>query len=138
MRHRSRPGPAHPRIARLSPMFDPGLRLFVDQRGIRIGRVPKYRHARKPRQKLFQQFEPLRTQVRHHEAHPRDVAARSSRSGTFLILPSGRLSLVTMPAPSGSAALIKTIGIVVVAAFAAFAGSVPPTATITPTLRSIK
>src|SRR5215470_9006389 len=57
---------------------------------------------------------------------------------TPVILPSGRLSLVTRPAPSGSAALIKTIGIVVVAAFAAFAGSMPPTATITATLRSIK
>src|SRR5262249_41325336 len=58
----------------------PGVRLFVDECGIRIGRVPKYRHARKPRQKLFQQFGSLRTEVRHHEAHPRDVAARSSQT----------------------------------------------------------
>jgi len=43
-----------------------------------------------------------------------------------------------MPALTGSAALTKTIGIVTVAAFAAFAGSVPPGAKITATLRSTK
>src|SRR5262249_40224602 len=75
----------------------PGLRFFVDECGIRIGRVPKYCHARKPRQKLFQQFESLRTQVRHHEAHPRD-------------LPPGRARLATSPLPNGSPAVVMTIG----------------------------
>src|SRR5262249_42101971 len=55
----------------------PGLCFFEDERGIRIGRIPKHCHAREARQKLFQQFESLRTQVRHHEAHSRDVAAGS-------------------------------------------------------------
>ena len=38
-----------------------------------------------------------------------------------------------MPALTGSAALMNTIGMVDVAAFAAFAGVVPPPATITAT-----
>ena len=53
-----------------------------------------------------------------------------------MILPPGRLKLVTTPALTGSAALTKTIGMVAVAAFATLAGSLPPVATITATLRS--
>src|SRR5215472_7457477 len=58
-----------------------GLRFLEHERGIRIGRIPKYRHASKPRHNLFQQFEPLPAQVRRHEAHPRDVAAGSRQTG---------------------------------------------------------
>jgi hypothetical protein len=53
---------------------------------------------------------------------------------TPVILPPGRLRLVTMPAVIGSAALTKTIGMVAVATFAAFAGSLPPPARIKETL----
>ena len=45
---------------------------------------------------------------------------------TPVTLPPGRLRLVTRPARSGSAELRKTIGIVEVAAIAAFAGGAAP------------
>ena len=48
-------------------------------------------------------------------------------------LPPGRFRLETRPAATGSAPIEKTMGIVVVAAFAASAGWVPPAAAITVT-----
>ena len=39
----------------------PSLRLFEDERGVWIVRIPKHGHAREPGQNLFQQFESLRT-----------------------------------------------------------------------------
>jgi hypothetical protein len=50
-------------------------------------------------------------------------------------LPPGRPRLSTKPSSTGSAAAVKTIGIVDVAAFAANAGAAPPLATITATSR---
>src|SRR5262249_15306336 len=57
------------------------LGLFEDIRGIWVCRIPKHGHAREPGQSLFQQFEPLATQVWYHEAHARDVAAGSRQTG---------------------------------------------------------
>ena len=50
-------------------------------------------------------------------------------------LASGRLRLVTRPVLTGSAAVMKTMGMVDVAALAARPGSLPPAAMITETLR---
>src|SRR5262249_27192069 len=52
-------------------------------------------------------------------------------------LPPGRARLATRPSLTGSSGTVKTIGIVVVAALAASAGSEPPVATITATCRRI-
>ena len=52
-------------------------------------------------------------------------------------LPPGRARLATKPAPTGSAALVITMGMVVVALFAANA-AVPPVTTIRSTLRRTK
>jgi hypothetical protein len=54
---------------------------------------------------------------------------------TPVTLPPGRLRLATRPVRTGSAALTKTIGILLAAAFAAFAGSLPPAARMTATWR---
>src|SRR6516225_10549455 len=51
-----------------------------------------------------------------------------------VMLPPGRARLATRPIPTGSPALMKTIGIVEVALFAASAGGVLPVVTITSTL----
>src|SRR6478672_5935075 len=48
-----------------------------------------------------------------------------------VIFAPGRFKLLTMPAPIGSPALVKTMGMVVVAACAALAVSVPKPVTIT-------
>ena len=55
------------------------------------------------------------------------------RLDTPVRLPPGRDRLLTMPRATGSPPISKTIGIVVVAAFAANATSAPPGATITDT-----
>src|SRR6516165_4613979 len=57
---------------------------------------------------------------------------------TPVMLPPGRLRLETSPAAIGSPAVTKTIGMVAVAALAASAGGVPPTAAITATLRETR
>src|SRR5262245_53365938 len=58
-----------------------GLRLFEDNSGIRIGRIPKHSHTRKSGKQLLEQFQALATEVRHHEAHACDVAAGSRQAG---------------------------------------------------------
>ena len=50
-----------------------------------------------------------------------------------MTLPPGRLRLATRPSLTGSPPMVKTIGIVEVAALAASAAGVPPVATITVT-----
>jgi hypothetical protein len=55
-----------------------------------------------------------------------------------VILPPGRLRLATRPAWTGSAPITNTIGMVVVAAFAASAAATPPGVTITATRRLIR
>src|SRR5262249_19125348 len=57
-----------------------GLRLFEDNSGIRIGRIPKHSHTRKSGKQLPEQFQALPTEVRHHEAHAWDVAAGSRQA----------------------------------------------------------
>ena len=57
---------------------------------------------------------------------------------TPVMLPPGLFMLATSPSAIGLPAVTKTIGIVVVAAFAASAGGVPATAAITVTLRRIR
>src|SRR6516225_8205086 len=57
---------------------------------------------------------------------------------TPVMLPPGRLRLETSPAAIGSPPVTKTTGIVAVAALAASAGGVPPTAAITATLRETR
>ena len=57
---------------------------------------------------------------------------------TPVMLPPGLLRLATSPIAIGSPAVTKTIGIVVVAAFAASAGGAPANAAITATLRETR
>jgi hypothetical protein len=46
--------PSHLQGSNLYPQFPtPGLRLFEDEHGVRIGRIPKHVHARESGQKLF-------------------------------------------------------------------------------------
>jgi hypothetical protein len=52
---------------------------------------------------------------------------------TPVTFPPGRLRLVTRPTLTGSAPLVKTMGIVAVAALAANAELLPPTAAMTST-----
>lgn len=58
-----------------------------------------------------------------------------SRGATPVALPPGLFRLATSPSCTGSAPLIKTIGIVAVAAFAASPELGPPTAAMTVTWR---
>src|SRR5262249_51218371 len=64
-------------------------------------------------------------------------AAHAARASQPVALPPGRARLATRPSLTGSSGMVKTIGIVVVAALAASAGSEPPVATITATCRRI-
>jgi hypothetical protein len=57
------------------------VRLFEDNRGIWIGRIPKHGHADEPRQQLLEQFQSLATKVWGHEAHTRDVATGPRETG---------------------------------------------------------
>jgi hypothetical protein len=59
------------------------------------------------------------------------VISSAERRFTPVTLPPGRFRLATRPSPTGSAAIINTIGIVLVAAFAAGAEILPPLASIT-------
>src|SRR5262245_57663712 len=65
----------------------------------------------------------------------RFAVSSTPRMVTPVTLPPGRLRLGTRPSATGSPPVTKTIGMVVVAAFAASAGGVPVTATITVTSR---
>jgi hypothetical protein len=62
-------------------------------------------------------------------------ASSTFRMLTPVILPPGRLRLATSPTSTGSAPIVKTIGIAVVAAFAASADGIPPVVTITAACR---
>jgi hypothetical protein len=55
-----------------------------------------------------------------------------------VMLPPGRLRLVTSPTATGSPEVTNTIGMVAVAALAASAGGVPANAAITATLRETR
>ena len=63
------------------------------------------------------------------------AAAMLLRNVAPVMLPPGRLRLVTMPASTGSPPVVNTIGMVAVAGFAASTVLLPPTATITATRR---
>jgi hypothetical protein len=62
-------------------------------------------------------------------------ASSTVRAATPVRFPPGRLRLATSPSATGSPEVTKTIGMVMVAAFAASAGGVPVAAAITVTLR---
>ena len=57
-----------------------GLRLFEDNSGIRIGRIPKHSHTRESGKQFLEQFQALPTEVRHHQAHACDVATGSRQA----------------------------------------------------------
>src|SRR5262249_9479141 len=73
-----------------------------------------------------------------HKRSSRLPASSLVRNVIPVILPPGRLRLVTRSYLTGSSASVKTIGIVEVASFAATAAYGEPVATITATLRSTR
>ena len=103
-----------------------GRRLQVSRLGLGnsgIGRVDEQGNDGRRGDQLVQQFQPLRPYLHVQDGHAREVAARSVQAGDK-----------SEPRP-GRPPIAKTIGIVVVAAFAASAAGVPLSATITVTWR---
>jgi hypothetical protein len=57
------------------------LRLFEDECGIWVGRIPKDAHAGNPWKNLLEQFQSFRPQIWRHQTHASDVSVRSRQTG---------------------------------------------------------
>jgi hypothetical protein len=98
-------------------------RFHVSQHGLgicRVGGIDEHGNASGCGHQLTQKLQPLRRQLNAEKLIP-------------VALPPGRPRLATTPSLTGSSGMVKTVGIVVVAALAASTGTEPSVATITET-----